>query len=404
MYVAFAARLREELTALEQRLLELLDASQIEYVNPNSPNSGVVFLDAADWGWAGSDPHQTRLRLELRGSYSEWFTSFQSLVPNAPVDLQREIDEADGLIRRWLERDGTFDRSVPQSIEAAKDRLRKEVARLVAVVNVVGGNGAGSVIVIPDTNALIDWPEVEQYDEVLGTDEYRVCLLPTVTGELDALKSTAPRDLRDRVRKVSRRLAEYRRRGSLLRGVPLNGRRQLFAIGREPNREHAPDWLDLSVADDRIIAATLALQGQEPSSAVVLVTSDLGLQQKAELARLPTLEPPPHSGRWREAASSGSPPPPLSASLAPGFRANGSEVRVTANVSNDGNRTAHHVEVAARLGEVLLATGHVPILAAGAVDHVRLRIPRSLVDVNASAPALTGITVSASERRHLGGS
>jgi len=39
-----------------------------------------------------------------------------------------------------------------------------------------------------------------------------------------------------------------------------------------------PDWLDLSVADDRLIAAALLLQSAHPGSALHVATSDINLR------------------------------------------------------------------------------------------------------------------------------
>jgi predicted ribonuclease YlaK len=53
------------------------------------------------------------------------------------------------------------------------------------------------------------------------------------------------------------------------------------------------EWLDPTVMDDRILGATLRLQVEHPRSRVVLVTSDLNLQNKADAVGLPYAETPP---------------------------------------------------------------------------------------------------------------
>jgi len=53
------------------------------------------------------------------------------------------------------------------------------------------------------------------------------------------------------------------------------------------------DWLDPTVPDDRLIACALRLQSDHPACCVVLITSDLNLQAKAEAAGLPYIETPP---------------------------------------------------------------------------------------------------------------
>ena len=51
-------------------------------------------------------------------------------------------------------------------------------------------------------------------------------------------------------------------------------------------------WLDKDVADDRLIASTLEIIAQQPSARVVLVTSDINLQNKADAALIECYETP----------------------------------------------------------------------------------------------------------------
>jgi predicted ribonuclease YlaK len=51
-------------------------------------------------------------------------------------------------------------------------------------------------------------------------------------------------------------------------------------------------WLDSSVPDDRIIASVLALQADRPGAAVVLVSSDINLLNKADAALVESAETP----------------------------------------------------------------------------------------------------------------
>jgi hypothetical protein len=51
-------------------------------------------------------------------------------------------------------------------------------------------------------------------------------------------------------------------------------------------------WLDPTNDDDRLIAGLLEVMRTYPHSAVLLVTRDVNLQNKAELARVPFIEPP----------------------------------------------------------------------------------------------------------------
>jgi len=52
-------------------------------------------------------------------------------------------------------------------------------------------------------------------------------------------------------------------------------------------------WLDPTNRDDQFVASTIEVIRQYPRSAVTIVTGDINLQNKAELARLPFVEAPP---------------------------------------------------------------------------------------------------------------
>jgi predicted ribonuclease YlaK len=60
----------------------------------------------------------------------------------------------------------------------------------------------------------------------------------------------------------------------------------------EPRSDNLPDWLDLTIADDRLVASALLLQSEHPGSALYVATSDINMQTKLEAVGLPFVEPP----------------------------------------------------------------------------------------------------------------
>jgi predicted ribonuclease YlaK len=60
--------------------------------------------------------------------------------------------------------------------------------------------------------------------------------------------------------------------------------------------DEALSWLDPTNRDDRFVATVAELIRQRPRSAATIVTRDLNLQRKAELASLPFVEPPDPPG------------------------------------------------------------------------------------------------------------
>jgi len=58
------------------------------------------------------------------------------------------------------------------------------------------------------------------------------------------------------------------------------------------SHEEVPSWLDSENRHDRIVGSVLEIQCATPAAVVVLVTDDLNLQNKAEMAFIPWAEPP----------------------------------------------------------------------------------------------------------------
>lgn len=119
-----------------------------------------------------------------------------------------------------------------------------------------------------DTNALIDDPNVAGYTDTLGP-KYMVHLLPVVLGELDGLKRAGRNDVvRAGAQRAVTRLKGIRNNGNVLQGVRVEGQVMAKFEHIEPQGDDLPDWLDLAVPDDRLVAAALLLQSQHPGSAL----------------------------------------------------------------------------------------------------------------------------------------
>lgn len=127
--VAYVARLHAELAAIRDDMDDLLDHSTIRNVNPNTPDSPVFFVDAADWGWSKSDAATSAMQMRLLARYSSWFNRFRLLFPHATPDIDEKIATADDFVRRWTARPNQWDHSVPPTIGQAKQRAGGRVRR-----------------------------------------------------------------------------------------------------------------------------------------------------------------------------------------------------------------------------------------------------------------------------------
>jgi rRNA-processing protein FCF1 len=271
---------------------ELLDASRIDYVGARNRGGGVVFI-APDWEWAKPTDDLRRIQMRLVPRFDRCFERLSLLFSDAPSELKDEIEEVREQIRDWLARDGKhWTWALPHDIESAGTLLRERFSKLAGFLDVLPA-AESPLLAVPDTSALIDVPQFERYSEVFGVDKLEIAIVSGVLSELDALKDQGRnQEVREKARIAVRAIKDLRQRGSLLDGVQVVDGMTVFSRPVEPVFDRLPGRLDPSVPDDRILAAVFELQRERPRGAVVLVTGDVNLQTKAELAGIPFVEPP----------------------------------------------------------------------------------------------------------------
>ena len=169
--------------------------------------------------------------------------------------------------------------------------MRDDAELFVRILEIVEVNGAVEIILVPDTNAIIGKPDPTQYKAIAGDDKFVFLLLPTVLAELDTLKNNHRNpDFRKKVNKVITRVKGWRTQGTLRDGVTVSETMTVKAVASEPNMQRTLKWLDKDNRDDRIIASVLEVQSTYPTARVVLVTGDINLLNKADVARIESAE------------------------------------------------------------------------------------------------------------------
>jgi len=103
----YRERLLEQLDAIKRDYLAVLEASEIQYVNPNRPGDDFVLLTAADWGWAPSGPALESQRMDLLRRLRGWAPRFRLLFPHPTPDTAERLKESLEHLERWLVREGT---------------------------------------------------------------------------------------------------------------------------------------------------------------------------------------------------------------------------------------------------------------------------------------------------------
>jgi rRNA-processing protein FCF1 len=289
--IRLADRLRQQMQLIENQMMELLDASTIEKFRNDTYSKVVVIAPCPRYYWSATEEHQKLLQMQLLKAYSTWFEHFQLLFREASKETRKQIEKTHKFVTSWIEKEGSWD--VPSTIQQAKSQFRERIQIFYELLQMLDSPDGRELVLVPDTNALIVAPDLSQYSKVAGQVEYTVVIVPTVLEELDKLKLLhLDKDFRDKVASVIKRIKGMRHQGSLLTGVTVNRTVTVIMRAQEPNFGETLHWLDSSNKDDRIIASVLELQRAHPFATVVLVTSDINLQNKAEMADLPFVEPP----------------------------------------------------------------------------------------------------------------
>ncbi|HEY1155582.1 MAG TPA: hypothetical protein VGE95_04735, partial [Arthrobacter sp.] len=156
----YTQRLLGQMALLENDYVAVLEASQIQYVNPNRRDSGIFLIGAHDWGWAPSGPELEAQRMDLLGRLRDWEPRFRLLFPHPTPEVATKLTDSFKHLERWLVREGTRDDwSVPKEIPTAVDKLRASVKQLRGLTGLLPSD-PWPVRLVVDTNALLDNPDL----------------------------------------------------------------------------------------------------------------------------------------------------------------------------------------------------------------------------------------------------
>jgi hypothetical protein len=289
---SYRSRMLAELDLLEQDYADVLRRSTILNIDPNrhGGGGGVAFVGFPIYGWGPSDPALEAERMDLLRRLRDWAPRYRLLFPHPVRTVTARLDSGLRRLEDWLLREGR-DHSVPATNEHAVIALAKCVKDLRGLSELLPTDKY-AIRLAPDTNTLIDNPDLAAHTAALGP-RYMAHVLPVVFGELDDLKrSGRTQDLRDAAKKADRRLKALRDNGDVRVGAKVAGDVVAVFEHAEPRDDGLPTWLDLSVPDDRFIAAVLQLQSQHPGSALFVATGDLNMQNKLSTVGLPFVELP----------------------------------------------------------------------------------------------------------------
>lgn len=255
----------------------------------NNTYSPVVIIGAS-FSFGELPLEKKRLQSRLIEDQRRFFARVRALLRAQSMGVLKRIDEWETTVREIIEQEYlVWHSTTGKALAAAK----QAVDEILEAVSRLHDPAEGSVVLIPDTNAMILSPAFQEWC-FEGLPAFEVLLVPLLLSELDSLKANhRDPNVKQKAQAIIRQIKEYGRRGSLGDGVIIIANRiRLRTIAVEPRMEETLPWLDPTVPDDRLLSSTVEAMRNHPRSIVALVTGDINLQNKASFAGIPFLEPP----------------------------------------------------------------------------------------------------------------
>lgn len=281
-------KIKENLDVFDEAISKFLREHVSIYYKKRSIE-GFLIIGYSDYNWHELSEDGKRVQTIIYKDLIKFFELINLFLKGQPEKYQKEFKSATKDIKWALLQDGQVWNS---NIDEVISKVHSSFDEIKKILNNQYIDNPQGLIIVPDTNALISniYLDKWNFDEIPAFD---IILLPTVLAELDKLKINHRNpDVREKVTKLIRYIKELRRRGKLTEGVTVTSNIKIKAIAVEPNMEDSLSWLDENNDDDRIIASFIEVSREYLNHEIVLVTSDINLQNKAEFSLIDTIEPP----------------------------------------------------------------------------------------------------------------
>jgi rRNA-processing protein FCF1 len=257
----------------------LMDNSEVYYHNSNGRHGNIISIGAPVNHYRKRDE---RSQIVVREKFLKFMENIELLLRKANPQTVKKTAETEKKLMGFISQDR---HGVPASTEGGKLFFCKQVIVFQQFLELLNKE-TSDVILVPDTNALVQFPDPASYRKLVNAP-FTFMILPTVLSELDKAKINHRNEsYRDKAKSVIKRLKGYRNQGNVLNGITVDKTVTVKMVANEPDFDTTLKWLDQNNNDDRIITSILNLQVTHPADRVILVTSDINLQNKAQAAML----------------------------------------------------------------------------------------------------------------------
>lgn len=257
----------------------------------NTPRDDMVFISwSGDYLWNNLAREGKQIQVMLLPEVDRFIDLIIALTQNIPSGVHEGLQNNLKKVRSSIEQEEpTWWKSKGEAVEGFRALLKEIVDTIENYYSV----SADEVIAIPDTNALLHNPDIEHW-WFKGVEHFTIILTPAVLSELDEHKvNHRNQQVRDKASSLIRKVKEYRSRGPLYRGVVIvKDKVSLRSIANEPNMTQSLPWFDPTNKDDRFLATTIEIMRDNLGINSFVVTTDINMQNKAEMAGIPLCDVP----------------------------------------------------------------------------------------------------------------
>ncbi|MFO1434233.1 MAG: PIN domain-containing protein [Candidatus Competibacteraceae bacterium] len=273
-----------------EKMLQTLLLNHSSLYQRNNDRDGLIIISPYPYAYRDLQAAGWQVQRILSSKYDRFNSVLKTLLREAPKKILDKFSETEIEIRQAIEQQFSCYETTQESLEKAIEALQAQFSLLKNFY----GPPTGDILYVPDTNALLHNPLLEKW-KFNGVSSFTIVLTPTILSELDHLKTNDKKkeDVQKKAKNLISQLKEFRRRSNLTEGVTIvKGKSTLLAIATEPNMQNSLPWLDRFNNDDRFLATVIEIMRLRPQSRIFAVSLDVNLQNKAEFACIPFIEPP----------------------------------------------------------------------------------------------------------------
>jgi len=275
--------LLKRLDELQSKVTDLL--RRYSSMKPvNEPGEPIVFIGPSNF-WKELPTEGKALQVQLLPDFDKFAELTKILTKSLPSSADNDLESALNGVRELIDQHGTTWINTPNDAVKALENCCIKIKK---ILSQYFGNKSTQVFAIPDTNALILNPTLENW-KFDGIKLFTLVLTPAVLAELDHLKiNHRNEEVQKKAKTLANKFFNYASRGDLSKGLTMvKSKIMVKSVATEPKMNQTLSWFEPTNADDRFLASTIEIMRENLSATYFIVTGDTNMLNKAIFASIP---------------------------------------------------------------------------------------------------------------------